>query len=229
LEPTHRPRRQRVVLFAQRRAWFVPLFLAVNLLVFFGWQVAVGGPGERLFVENFLMSRANVVEGRLWTLLTSAFSHLQSWHFLLNMVVLFSFGSVIERLLGSLRFVVFYLVSAVVAALAHVASTAFLIGQDIPGLGASGALAGLLAIFALVFPKEKVLLFMIIPIPAIWVLAGLAVFDLVGLMRQAETGMAFIGHGAHLGGAATGVAYYLAWVRRRHVRWREPDPEFGPF
>ncbi len=80
-------------------------------------------------------------------------------------------------------------------------------------LGASGAVAGLVLVFSLLFPKEKLLLFGIIPLPALFGALAFIALDLWGLFAQAGGGGLPIGHGAHLGGAFTGILFYFLYVR----------------
>ncbi len=214
-ERNSRRRVSRFAYFVQRRAYLVYVFLLINTLVFFSWKTSLGSSGQLFMQRHFLVSVGHLNAGYIWTPLTSAFSHLYDWHFLINMIVLFSFGGFIERLLGSRRFFAFYMAAAVTASLSHCLVSWSLLGGDTPALGASGALAGLVAVFALAFPRNKILLFGLIPIPAFWAFAGFVALDLVGLALQTSGYGASIGHGAHLGGAAFGVIYYLTRLRGR--------------
>lgn len=130
------------------------------------------------------------------------------------MYVFFGFGVALERIMGSRRFLYFYLLAAVGGSLGHAFVSAFLLHEpNLPALGASGAVSGVLVLFALMFPKENIYLFGIFPVPAI---VGSMIFvglDLWGLVQQSQGGGLMIGHGAHLGGAFFGVSYYLLYVR----------------
>lgn len=193
----------------------------VNIGVFLSWIVTGSAfdegaflDGRSFMVRNFLVSWSSLVEGRLWTALTSVFSHMALLHILLNMYVLNNFGPVIERMIGPRRFIRFYLLAGVVSSLCHAFVSAFLMGApDLPALGASGAISGLVILFSLLFPREKLLLLGLIPVPAI---IGALVFvglDLWGLWAQAGGGGLPIGHGAHLGGALCGAIYYFRRIR----------------
>lgn len=200
-----------------RRLIAVPVIIGLNALVFLAWQAARTMPGlAELMVTNFLVSAVHLAHGLVWTVVTSAFSHNALWHLALNMIVLWSFGSVLERLWRVRVFTTFYLVAAVVASLSHCAVSALLLGQpESSALGASGAVSGLLLAYAFMFPRHRILVFGVIPVPA---LAGALAFvglDLWGLFAQTRGGGLPIGHGAHLGGALTGALFYLAWVRKR--------------
>ena len=193
----------------------VSVIIGINVLVFLAWQAASVLPNlENFMVVNFLVSTSRLMHGYLWTLVTAAFSHNELWHVAINMFVLWSFGTVLERLWGTRIFVIFYLVAAVASSLTHCAVSSLIMGNgDIPALGASGAVSGLLLAYALYFPRHKILLFGVIPVPA---LAGVLAFvgiDLWGLVAQSRGGGLPIGHGAHLGGALAGALMYFFWLR----------------
>jgi len=194
----------------------VPAVVAINVLVFLVWQAARWSPELKGFmVTNFLVSWVHLQHGLVWTLLTAAFSHSELWHIAINMVVLWSFGSVLERLLGWRVFLAFYLGSGVVASVAHCVVSWAMGRPEISALGASGAVSALLLVYALLFPKARLLVFGIIPIPA---LAGALFFvglDLWGLVAQGQGGGLPIGHGAHLGGALCGFLFWWFALRGR--------------
>ncbi len=190
----------------------VLVFLAINTGVFVLWLIL--GPSP-FMIDNFLISWDALVAGRYWTLLTSEFSHLLVWHFLLNMFVLANFGIIVEYVIGSARFLGFYLVAAVISSLSHAVVSAFVLGQpETPALGASGAISGVILLFSLLFPRARLLFLFFIPMPAWFAVVLFVGLDVVGLIAQTEGSGLPIGHGAHLGGAATGVLYYLLVIRR---------------
>jgi membrane associated rhomboid family serine protease len=202
----------------------VAILLALNVAVFALWLVLGQSP---LMKENFLVSWKLLEAGRVWTLVTSAFSHVFFLHFLLNMLVLASFGPIVEYTIGSARFLALYLAAAIIGSFSHAAVSAFLLGQPaLPALGASGAISGVILLFSLLYPRARVLLFGLIPMPAI---VGALLFiglDVVGLIAQTEGGGLPIGHGAHLGGAATGVLFYFFAIRPMGLR-RIGPVDFG--
>lgn len=198
----------------------VPFLLAVNVIVFLMWLLL----GESQFmVDNFLISWDALTAGRYWTLLTSVFSHIGFLHILLNMYVLAMFGSIVEYVIGSVRFLAFYLVAGIISSVCHAAVSAFVLQQpDLPALGASGAISGVVIVFCFLFPRARLLLFGIIPMPA---LVGALLFvgiDAVGLYAQVEGGGLPIGHGAHLGGAAAGAIYYFFFLRGLRLQYTGP-------
>lgn len=195
----------------------ISVFIFLNALVFLAWNFS--GRGEPPFlVDNFLVSWTALQDGRWWTLVTSVFSHASLLHFLLNMFVLNSFGGIMVRVLGHRRFLIFYFAAGIISSFCHAAVSRFLLDRpDLPALGASGAIAGLVLLFSLVFPREKILIFGIIPLPALFGALVFVGLDIWGLIAQAEGGGLPIGHGAHLGGAATGILYYFLVLRRQRL------------
>lgn len=200
----------------------IRLLITLNVLVFLAWSFSISSAGEGwitpdFMVDNFLVSWDRLLEGRYWTLLTSVFSHNMLLHLLLNMFVLSSFGPIMVTTLGTARFLRFYLTAGILSSLAHAAVSAFLLHQpELPALGASGAISGLILLFSLLYPRQKILLFGFIPLPAVFGAVIFVLLDLWGLYAQAEGGGLPIGHGAHLGGALTGGIYYL--MIRRNMR-----------
>ena len=201
-----------------RRGLLIPSLIIINVAVYWSW--ISGGPEHLLFMErNFTVSWNLIAEGRYWVLLTSVFSHNWLLHLMINMLVLRSFGSLLEEVLGSWRLLRFYLVAGAISSFTHAAVSAFFLGApDLGAVGASGAIAGLVLVFSLMFPREKILLFGLIPMPALIGALAFVGLDLWGLLAQAEGGGMPIGHGAHLGGAFTGAVYYFLFLRKR---WRQ--------
>lgn len=197
----------------QMRTFFLPLLVVSNVVVFLFWQM---GLKSQFFMANHFVTKWTALEdGRFWTLLTAVFSHNLFLHLLVNMLVLLSFGSILERVMGSLRFIRFYLIAGVISSITHSAVSNFLMNTpDRGAVGASGSIAGLVLLFSLMFPKQKLLVFGIIPIPALWGALAFIAIDLWGLIEQTQGGGLPIGHGAHLGGAFTGIFYFL-WKGRQ--------------
>jgi membrane associated rhomboid family serine protease len=191
----------------------VRFFALINLAVYLAWNF---WPAGRLFMAtHFLLSGLHLREGIYWTLLTSVFSQNMFLHLAFNMVALLSFGPPIERLMGHLHFAAFYVVCGVTASIGHVLSSKYFLGaEDQMALGASGAVAGLLLVFSLLFPRSKILVFGIIPVPALYGALAFVAIDVWGLVAQSRGHGLPIGHGAHLGGALAGAIYYFIWGRR---------------
>lgn len=159
------------------------------------------------------------------TLVTSMFIHGGVMHILGNMLYLWIFGNNIEDILGPIKFLIFYLVTGVIAALAHVFTQP---SSMIPTVGASGAVSGILGAYLVVFPRARVLtliflgiFFRIMLLPA-WVLLVFwfviqALAGVLSLSRGLHSG-AGVAWFAHIGGFIAGVILIrLMW--RRHSEW----------
>ncbi len=143
-----------------------------------------------------------------WQLLTYAFLHGGFTHLLFNMIGLLTFGNELERYWGTRRFLVFYFASVLTAAIAQQWVTRSL-GQDVPTVGASGGIYGLVLGFAMMFPQRKIVpLIPPIPMPA-WLFALLfAGLELYLGVTGTQSGIA---HFAHLGGMVGGFLVMRYW------------------
>jgi membrane associated rhomboid family serine protease len=199
----------------------VNYFLVINILVFVSWKMGgTWGFDLEFMAKNFLVSWSSLAGGRPWTLITSVFSHNMFFHLFMNMYVLSSFGPVIQQVLGRWRFFLFYMIAGVVSSFSHAFVSAWLLHEpNLPALGASGAISGIIMLFCLLFPKEKIVI-LVFPIRAIWGAVLFVSLDFWGLSAQAGGGGLPIGHGAHLGGALCGALYYGFLVLRRRSRIR---------
>ncbi|MFK7765890.1 MAG: rhomboid family intramembrane serine protease [Mariniblastus sp.] len=156
------------------------------------------------------------------TLLTSMFMHGGFGHIAGNMLYLWIFGDNVEHRFGHVLFLMFYLMSGVVGSLAQIAINPFGI---LPNLGASGAIAGVMGAYLVLFPRNKVnavFFFTIISVPAIFVLGMWGAMQFMsGIGSIASTtqsgGVAYM---AHVGGFVAGLATAL-FLRSKMKR--EPD------
>jgi len=151
-----------------------------------------------------------------WQLVTYAFLHGSMLHLLFNMFALYMFGGAIEQVFGPRRYLAYYLVCVVTAALAQLL-VAMLTGGFYPTVGASGGVFGLLLAYGLYFPNNRVmLLFPPIPLPARVFVAVYAVLELVMGVTGTQSGVA---HFAHLGGMVGGYLMLRYW-RGGGPTWR---------
>ena len=145
------------------------------------------------------------------TLVTYMFLHGDWWHLIGNMLFLWVFGDNVEDAMGSIRFTLFYLLSGVAAGLAHVYANA---GSDAPLIGASGAVAGVIAAYLMLYPRVWMwsLAFMRIPLklPAFVVIGAWVATQAFFVAYGIETGTAWW---AHLGGFAAGVVLVVIFKR----------------
>lgn len=196
-------------------------------------------PPERL---EELVALLGMVPARLghdseawWTLLTCMFLHGGWTHFVGNMWTLYLFGDNVEDRMGSARFLVFYLLCGLAAGLTHVLTDP---NSPIPTVGASGAIAGVLGAYFLLFPTARVITLVpvffwpfIVEIPAVFYLG-------VWFVSQLFSGtLALIGPGyyegvawwAHVGGFVAGLALLPVFKQSRQQYGRAYADEYWPW
>ncbi len=182
------------------------LIIGLNAVVFF-----IELAGGDAFITRWSLMPADIVAGRDWvTILTSMFMHAGWEHILGNMLFLWVFGPEIEDVMGPLRYTIFYLLGGLVASLAQIAIDP---SSTIPNLGASGAIATVMGVFLITYPRDeiKTVLFLgwfasIRFIPALflvgfWFLTQL--FNEVGAVTQIQMGG--VAYMAHIGGFLFGL------------------------
>jgi len=155
-----------------------------------------------------------------WRLITYQFLHDPNYffHIFLNMLGLFFLGPTLERHWGSRRFLPFYLGCGVAGALFYMLLVGIKFLPPIPMVGASGAILGMLAACAILFPHFVVFIF-IFPVPIRIAAVGLtAVYFLFVVTKGANAG----GHAAHLAGMAAGAAYVFSqsWRDKFKLKFR---------
>lgn len=203
------------------------LLLITNILIFtvywLSTQNIIFDSGlTNSFQNNFVMTPAEIINGqRLFTLGTSMFMHANWIHLLGNMLFLFVFGDNVEDVFGHAGYLAFYLISGLAATSVHILSILYapaitsLTGLAIqPNLaegliGASGAISGVLGAYLVLYPRAYVLtivLFVILPIPAIVFLGLWFVIQWLYIIFNISSGVAYF---AHVGGFITGMMLAL--------------------
>ncbi len=159
------------------------------------------------------------------TIFTSMFMHGGLFHIGGNMLYLWIFGNNIEDKLGHLKFFIFYLFCGIVAAISHVVTEPH---SNIPMIGASGAVSGVLGAYVLLFPMAKVhtILFFgffiqIVKIPALIVIGFWAIIQVVnGMITKGILNQGGVAWFAHIGGFIAGLSTIKLWqLRRRTSKW----------
>lgn len=146
--------------------------------------------------------------------ITYMFLHGGFGHLFSNMFALWMFGRTLEYELGSKRFLIYYMVCGVGAALIQVA-IATLFGENMVLLGASGAVMGLLLAFGLMHPNNEIYMIPFpFPIKAKWFVIGYAVLEIALGWSGASTGIA---HFAHVGGMLWGLILLLWWKKQGKI------------
>jgi membrane associated rhomboid family serine protease len=179
--------------------------IALNVLFFL---VELNG-GDSFIQQWSLVPRRFLANpaGDFPTIFTSMFMHAGWIHLLGNMLYLWIFGDNVEDSFGHAKFMIFYLLCGIAATLAQLVFTAT---SSVPNLGASGAIAGVLGAYIVMFPRGQVRVMMgrgIIPMPALVVIGFWIVLQFVSgigsISQSAETGG--VAYMAHIGGFIAGI------------------------
>lgn len=152
-----------------------------------------------------------------YQLITHMFAHASFYHILFNMFALWTFGRMLENVWGGKRFLNFYMACGLGAGIIHLLVQYYTQNYSM-AVGASGAIMGIFAAFAYLFPNTELYLFFIpIPIKAKWAVAAMVAYDLFG----GTVGMSGdnIAHFAHLGGALTGFIIVLFWNKKNRKQF----------
>ncbi len=215
-----------------RRFPIVTIGLIAACVVVHLYAMATKGTGQELglfyYEYGFVPIYFSQGEGYAG-MVTSMFLHGDLWHLGGNMLFLWIVGDNIEDELGSPLFALFYVVAGIAAAYAQFLSEPL---SRVPMIGASGAVAGVMGAYLLMFPKAKidvviflVVFFRILPIPAFILLAlwfGMQVFGVIGASPVGGGGVAYW---AHIGGFIAGIVLIVpVWLRRGGQKfWSEND------
>lgn len=183
--------------------------IALNLALFF----AELNGGDPFIVRWAFVPRRFLADpaGGVVTVFTSMFMHGGWMHLGGNMLYLWIFGDNVEDRFGHMKFLVFYLLCGIAATFAQMA---FNPGSNVPNLGASGAIAGVLGAYILLFPGARVRVLMgrsVVPVPALVVIGLWIVLQFISgvgsIANTADTGG--IAYMAHIGGFAAGIVLTL--------------------
>jgi membrane associated rhomboid family serine protease len=193
----------------------VKLLVAANVLVFVLQSLSKGALDD-LFALWPLQPINGQSYFQFWQIITYAFLHGNITHLLFNMLVLWMFGTEIERYVGPRRLVACYFASVVTAALSQLFIPTLFGAPPAPVVGASGGVFGLILAYAFLFPNRKVIpLIPPIPMPA-WLFATLyAGIELFLGVTGSQSGVA---HFAHLGGMVGSALVIMNWRRARIER-----------
>ncbi|MDF0603122.1 rhomboid family intramembrane serine protease [Psychromarinibacter sp. C21-152] len=196
------------------------LLIAANVLIFLGTLPAMSDDfSARAFLIDWALIPARLADGGgYYTLVSSMFLHGGFLHIAGNMLFLWIFGDNLEEDFGHLGFLIFYLASGIGAGLIHFLMAPWSV---VPTVGASGAIAGVMGGYLLMYPKARVdvlfifiVFFKVFPVPA-WIMLGiwfaLQLFNGVG----ADPSMGGVAYWAHAGGFVVGLALTVPLFFRR--------------
>ena len=214
--------------------WVTWLLIAANVAVFVCeltlWREDLGelfllcGVVPARYTEALFAQRHGLPSGDWWPFLTSQFLHGGWLHLIANVWTLSIFGDNVEDRLGPLRYLAFYLLVGLVAAAVHVASDP---GSNLPVIGASGAIAGVMGAYFVSFPRARIVT--LVPIffwPVFVELPALVYLGLWFLIQLQSGSLARAGHAAaggvawwaHVGGFLAGIVLLWAFLPARSRR-----------
>jgi membrane associated rhomboid family serine protease len=205
----------------------------INGLIFLAQQT-LGASVENYITDMFGLHTVQSPLFKPHQLITYMFLHGNFQHILYNMFALWMFGSILENYWGAKRFLTFYVVSGIGAAVVHMIvlymemapvadalkNSALYSADDVEKLtlilnnatiGASGAVFGCLAAFGFLFPNSEIYLYFLIPIKAKWLVLAYAALELFAGIRATAGDQ--VAHWAHLGGGLVGLLLVIYWNR----------------
>ncbi len=133
--------------------------IILNIICYIVSLIAFSIYGEKLIVEYFAITPSLILSGKyLWTLVTSMFLHGGFFHLFANMFSLFFIGNFLENLIGKKRFLWTYIIAGLIGGIFFVLASLIFGDMNIPAVGASGAIFGLLGVLAVLVPYSKIYL-----------------------------------------------------------------------
>lgn len=182
--------------------------MILYVLIFLLQTLTWGGVGQWIMTHLALWPLGEPNDWRfgrtpdfeVWQLITYGFLHGSDWHLFFNMFAFWMFGTVVEEVWGSRRFMLYYFACVIGAGLVQLY---FSYGTGVSTVGASGGVFGLLLAFGMLFPNEKIYFILCpIPIKAKYFVLGYGAVELALGVTTTDSGVA---HFAHLGGMLFGV------------------------
>ncbi|MEX2145115.1 MAG: rhomboid family intramembrane serine protease [Candidatus Spechtbacterales bacterium] len=212
-----------------KKPYITVILLWVNFIIFGATLVLSAALNDFSFTDmfrNLAVVPADIVSGEnLYTLITYLFVHTGVLHFLGNMWFLYIFGDNVEHNMGRVNFFLFFIISGVLSALAHVYLVA---GQSLtPLVGASGAISGILGAYIVLLPENKIHVVFgpkaKFQFPAFWYIWIWFVLQAAYLFLYTTESTAFM---SHIAGFASGVilAYIFGKkIKYKNYRFETPD------
>ena len=193
------------------------LIIYANLILWFVFFLSSNIRGIHLgeFVNRYLaISPAFTIQHfYFWTLVTYAFVHIDIWHVFFNMLLVLFFGPRIERDMGRRRFITFYFLCAIGGALVSILAKT-LLNVPNPTIGASGAVLGVMVAYGMLYPRDRIYIWGILPVSAWTLVIGTVVLQFLFIIQSGAGSQT--DYWAHIGGLATGFAYMYSWFNSMH-------------
>ena len=186
----------------------IKTLISINFGIFILQSIS---SSEMMFFSNFgLVPKLVWSQLKIWQPFTYMFFHGDIWHVLINMFVLWMFGSELERVWGKKNFLRFYFVTGVGSGLG---TMIFGLQSMTPVVGASGAVYGVLLAYGVIFPNRTVYLYGIIPIKSFWFVIGIGVIAFISSFNNVSN----ISHLTHLFGMIIGYLYLKRPIQIRTI------------
>jgi len=194
------------------RPYVTYLLIAINAIIFLAEVIITGNFSDRTstiaLLENYGAIPSKIVGGDIFSAISSMFLHGGIAHLIGNMLFLFVFGDNIEDKFGRIKYVLIYIGWGLAAALAHSFYAMSTGGGDIPAIGASGAVSGVLGAYLVLFPRAKIFTIIAaffittVRIPAIAYIPFWFVMQVILSLINPLGGVAYV---AHIGGFVAGL------------------------
>jgi len=165
------------------------------------------------FIKNFALFDIHSPFFRPWQIFTYMFLHGSFSHLFFNMFALWMFGLELENLWGSKKFLLYYTICGLGAGIANLFLAPLFtnIPPNVPTVGASGSIYGVLVAFGYLFPNRYIYIYFMIPVKAKYLIILYMAIEVFSVASQSATGIAHI---AHLGGAVVGFVYLYFTEKR---------------
>lgn len=184
------------------------LILIISSISIIGWFL------PETIIDNVVQRPMDLLSAKAYTIITAGFFHANIGHLFGNMLALFIFGRQVESVFKAKKFIISYfaalIISGVINSIIHI-----VIGGNTPGLGASGAIMGIVALAMLTTPL-RITYILIMPLPIVAVGWLFIIADIIGILGPADG----IGHFAHLGGflSIIVIAYFFSKEEKKKMR-----------
>ncbi len=205
------------------------ILIGINILVFL-YEISLGSDMRSVFFHRFGIVPYEYTHGKdilipsaiPINLITAMFIHGGFWHIFGNMWFLYIFGDNVEDAMGHVRYLIFYLLSGIIASATHII---FNPGSKVPMIGASGAISGVLGAYFVLYPSARIVSVVFLGffitsviLPAylylgIWIIMQ-AIFAFSSIGVKAASGVAWF---AHVGGFVGGILLLPLFARRRRT------------
>jgi membrane associated rhomboid family serine protease len=202
----------------------VKYLLIINAAVFFAMFLLQGALGKNAmlwFMHIFGLNPSWVMRGAIWQFVTYMFLHSGLMHIAINMLFLWMFGSSLEADWGSRPFLNYYFFTGIAGGVVNFLAT---IGSNVPTIGASGSIFGIIVAYAMAYPNRLIYIYMLFPVKVKHFAIFAVGMNLYSAVLNTNPNAGGVAHFAHLGGALFGYLYLKFGDR---VRWSLPRIRFN--